>query len=433
MKHAWDGYRSHAFGKDELQPLTQTGNTRWGGWAITLLDSLDTLYLMGLRDEYNEAKDHVRGIDFTKSPRGFQIQVFEMVIRALGGLLGAYELDHDPVLLHKAAEVAQTLARAFETPTGLPHGILDLNDPARPASPTVSLAEAGTMQLEFKALSRATGERRYWEMAERVSDALDAGNRTRGALFPMYVHVESGRYEGGSDYTVGAHADSFYEYLLKQYIMHGEPKYRERYVASVEAVVESLVGRTQGGLAFVGRRPGDGGRLVAEMEHLACFYPGLLALGARVLDRPQDLRVAEELARTCYAMYQTTPTGLSPEIAYFTPGTPDILPTDPRYILRPETIESLFILYRITGDRKYQDWGWRIFESIERFTRVEHGYAAVVDVMKTNMTGNREDSMESFFLAETLKYLYLLFSPTNVLSLDEYVLSTEAHPFRIMK
>ncbi|KAJ2126927.1 Mannosyl-oligosaccharide 1 2-alpha-mannosidase mns2 [Coemansia sp. RSA 921] len=102
-------------------------------------------------------------------------------------------------------------------------------------------------------------------------------------------------------------------------------------------------------------------------------------------------------------------------------------------MLRPETVESLFVMYRITGDQKYQEWGWQIFESIEQYARVEHGYAALVNVLQTNMTSNLEDSMESFFLAETLKYLYLLFSPPTVLPLDEYVFTTEAHPFRIIK
>ncbi|KAJ2273226.1 hypothetical protein EV176_003391, partial [Coemansia sp. RSA 451] len=250
MQHAWHGYRTHAFGHDELQPLTQSGNIRWGNWSISLLDALDSLKLMELHTEYAEAKAHVRNIDFTRSPHGFTISVFEMTIRALGGLLGAYELDHDPLLLQKAEEVGRTLARAFDTPTGLPYSQLDVNNPKSSGAGMASLAEAGTMQLEFKQLAQVSGKREFWDMAERVSDVLEAGSRTHTGLYPMYISVLTGQYAKWTEYTVGAMADSFYEYMLKQYIMHGDDKYRTRYIASVDAITSTLVGRTKGNLAF---------------------------------------------------------------------------------------------------------------------------------------------------------------------------------------
>ncbi|KAJ1831172.1 hypothetical protein LPJ63_004463 [Coemansia sp. RSA 2711] len=428
MQHAWGGYRRFAFGRDELQPLTQTGNDRWGNWSITLLDSLDTLRLMRLA-EYDEAKRHVQHVDFGRSPDGFKVNVFEMIIRALGGLLGAYELDGDPMLLRKADECAQTLVRAFGTPTGLNYALMDVNDRGWTGGSRVSLAEAGTMQLEFKQLARLTGRREYWRMAERVSEQLEGGNRTEPGLYPMFVSVETGQYAPLPVYSVGAHADSFYEYLLKQHLLDGTAKYRARYEAATDAIRTRLVGRTRGGLRFVGRLTADG-VLVPEMEHLACFYPGLLALGAQALGRPRDLRLAEELALTCVLAYNSTATGLAPEVAYFTDDARVFEPVDPRYLLRPETVESLFVLYRVTGDPKYQDWGWQIFEAIERHARVAHGYAAVRNVLSAEMAANREDAMESFFLAETLKYLYLLFGPDDVLPLDKYVFTTEAHAFR---
>ncbi|KAJ1842656.1 hypothetical protein LPJ73_005733, partial [Coemansia sp. RSA 2703] len=104
MTHAWKGYTEYAFGSDELEPISHSSNNRWGGWAITLVDSLDTLKLMEMDAEYTEAKEHLRGIDFSKTPMGFRTQVFEMTIRALGGLLGAYELDDDPMILEKARQ-----------------------------------------------------------------------------------------------------------------------------------------------------------------------------------------------------------------------------------------------------------------------------------------------------------------------------------------
>jgi mannosyl-oligosaccharide alpha-1,2-mannosidase len=95
---------------------------------------------------------------------------------------------------------------------------------------------------------------------------------------------------------------------------------------------------------------------------------------------------------------------------------------------RPEAIESIWYMYRITGDPIWQDKGWRMFEAIIKWTRTEVGHSAIDDVAFGDPT--KVDSMESFWLAETLKYLYLLFEEPDVISLDEWVLNTEAHPFR---
>ncbi|KAJ1896116.1 hypothetical protein LPJ66_004186 [Kickxella alabastrina] len=466
MQHAWTGYKTHAFGKDELQPISKAANVRWGDWAISLIDSLDTLKLMEMEEEYLEAKEFVRSMDFGRAAPGYMTQVFEMTIRALGGLLGAYELDEDPMLLQKAREVADVLAVAFEgSLVGLPMSYVDANMKKPVPTTRVCIAEAGTIQLEFKKLSQLTGDPKYRKIAERASDVLETATKYHSGLYPIYLNTINGQYDHSASLSMGAGADSFYEYQLKQYVLHdkAEEKYKDQYVASVEAVKAKLVAKSDSGLLYLGQWRNNMTVFVREMEHLACFYPGLMALGAQVLDRPQDLTIAEELARTCYLSYKTTATGLGPEtfsfsksgqlspavdditddmlpvaaaLGYpkiFQPNKYGITPVDTRYILRPETVESLFMLYRVTDDPKYQEWGWDIFNAIEKHTKAEVGYAAYVNVHDVNSTGNWIDSMESFFMAETLKYLYLLFSPTDLISLDEFVLSTEAHPFRIIK
>ncbi|KAL1915942.1 uncharacterized protein VTP21DRAFT_6330 [Calcarisporiella thermophila] len=165
----------------------------------------------------------------------------------------------------------------------------------------------------------------------------------------------------------------------------------------------------------------------------------MLAIGSKIFNRPDDLTLAKKLLDTCIWMYSHTVTGLSPEIVGFLPEQKDSTFTiystheglsyydiDTHYHLRPETVESLFILWRITGDVKYVEAGWEIFKAIEKWCRTDVGYSALKDV---NYSDSKLDSLESFFFAETLKYLYLLFSPPNVLDLDKYVFSTEAHPF----
>ncbi|KAJ2863312.1 hypothetical protein GGI22_001986 [Coemansia erecta] len=421
---------------------------------------------MGMQDEYTEAKDHVRTIDFTKSPEDFQVPMFEMTIRALGGLLGAYELDNDPMLLQKAQEVGDTLAIAFETPSGLPTSLIDLN--ARKAVNTgrLCIVEGGTVQLEFKKLSQLTGDDKYRKLAEKASDMLEEASRKNKGLYPSYIDTETGQYDKNSMISVGAYSDSFYEYQLKQYLLDKkETKFKDQYIVSSMAVKQQLVAREpKSGRLFLGLWSENDSAFTPDMEHLACFYPGLLALGAYVLDRPRDLLVAEELAYTCYISYAMTPTGLGPERFRFSSyelsnpaedsdsvnpkkqpsamsgqreniekEAEGMVGVDMRYILRPETLESLFILYRVTGDPKYQEWGWNIFLGIEKYAKVDNGYAALKNVYETEALENLDDSMESFFLAETLKYLYLLFSPTDLISLDEYVLNTEAHPLKIIK
>ncbi|KAJ1963267.1 hypothetical protein GGI12_002156 [Dipsacomyces acuminosporus] len=457
MRHAWSGYRQYAFGKDEYQPISKTYNLKWGDWAITLVDSLDTLKLMKLDEEYSEAKKFVEKMDFTRAAPGYQTMVFEMTIRALGGLLGAYELDNDPMLLEKAKQVGDMLALAFDTPTGLPTSRVDVNRKEKVATAMLCIAEGGTVQLEFQKLSQLTGDPKYRKLTDKASEALENGKRKHKGLYPAFINIYSGEYEQYTDLSVGAMSDSFYEYQLKQYILNNKRigKHKDQYITSSEAVKKKLVGQSaKGDLKFIGRWTNGDNIFVREMEHLACFYPGLLALGAHVLDRPQDLVLAEELTRTCYLSYKLSPTGLGPEKFEFPSSVRSPPPyndgqrarqqmleinkygfrgTDYRYILRPETLESIFVLYRITGDPMYQDWGWDIFTAIEKYTKTPHGYAAYVNVYNTTASSNWEDSMESFFLAETLKYLYLLFSPTDTISLDEYVLNTEAHPFKIMK
>lgn len=168
------------------------------------------------------------------------------------------------------------------------------------------------------------------------------------------------------------------------------------------------------------------------MDHLLCFVPGLLALGtlAETQDTKKNERhlgIAKQLMETCYQMYHRQPTGLSPDIVSF----PGMNVYDGKYRLRPETVESLFYLYRVTKDQKYRDYGWEIFQAIERHARTEHGYGAVLNVEE--LPARTENKMESFFLAETLKYHYLLQGPDDLIPLDEYVFNTEAHPLRIRK
>ena len=156
-------------------------------------------------------------------------------------------------------------------------------------------------------------------------------------------------------------------------------------------------------------------------------------MGAHGATADADIVLARRIMRTCVRMYTESPSGLAAEIAEFNhPSRVLAAPGARHTLLRPETVESLFVLWRLTGDRAYREDGWRIFEAFEAHARVPSGgYAPVRDVTLRPPKLERRGKMESFFTAETLKYLYLLFGDGAQYPLDEYVFNTEAHPLRI--
>jgi hypothetical protein len=206
--------------------------------------------------------------------------------------------------------------------------------------------------------------------------------------------------------------------------------FRRMYDESADLIHKLAILRTtKSNLTYVAEI--EHNRHVHKMDHLVCFAGAMFALGARGETYERDLATGEEITQTCYEMYHRAATGIAPEISVFHNNDLEPDPRAKHYLLRPETVESLFVLYRLTGNEKYRDWGWEIFQSIERYCRVENGYSGIRDVTTTTVT--YDDQQQSFFLAETLKYLYLLFTSSDVMSLDEYVFNTEAHPLPILR
>jgi hypothetical protein len=657
MRHAWRGYKAHAWGADALKPVSKTSENGMGGLGMTIVDSLDTLLLLGLRAEYDE------GVDFVVASLKFDVQedlnLFESTIRVLGGLLSAYELDkrRDPRLLRTARHVADALSFAFDSPTGIPYGTIGLRsrrkyNPSWVAGSTI--AEVGTLSLEWEHLSHLTGEPKYALLARRATAALLAVEVTTDSLWPTYIHPDTGEW-ASSTVTLGARGDSLYEYLLKGYLLGGGTRDTRQWADAVSAKpgrgagagaggggrgrgdrhattarpphdvrFPSLVGNAallaghegvttasyappdgckagrawraaagdpavsdevwaprgsgaSGGngvdyasaaaeyevraSAFLGRaaagsssssssssstrggrgkrdtptrsrpprrplppfhpaahiapwaapvtraseaawftglfgvflrstagiehqlaRHTAGGRYtyVAErsgeavvredptvaaregggedttssslpsfthdskVDHLVCFVPGLFALSSTVAPtrglRRRHLALARRLMRMCMRMYSATSTGLAPEISRMSDGgeAGPIPDAGARHsLLRPETVESLFVLYRVTGDEVYREWGWQIFGALNTHARVASGGFSSIKDVTTPVGGGAgvplSDHMESFFLAETLKYLFLLFSDGETLKLSEWVFNTEAHPLPVWR
>ncbi|CAL4093322.1 unnamed protein product, partial [Meganyctiphanes norvegica] len=439
MKHSWKGYKTYAWGHDHLKPVTGSRND-WLRLGLTLIDALDTLWIMDLKEEFNEAREWVAwqlNFDINQD-----VNLFETTIRVLGGLLSTYHLSKDHIFLDKAIDLGDRLVAGFNSGSGVPFA--DVNLKSRKASkprwgPDSSTSEVSTIQLEFRDLSRVTNNPIYEEKAEFVSKHIHSLPKTDG-LVPIFINAQTGQWRSHSTITLGARGDSYYEYLLKQWIQSGKTKdyLRNDYNESITGMEKHLAARTEPNkLLFFGELHGSSHNFVNKMDELTCYLPGTLALGVKHGMPQHHMKIAEELMYTCVQTWLRQPTNLAPEITYF-----NIQPTstnedfyvknnDAHYLLRPETIESLWYMYQITGNKTYQDWGWQIFQGIEKYCKVAHGYTSLGNVKSTIDTKPR-DKMESFFLGETLKYLYLLFmDDQTIFSVDKWVFNTEAHPLPI--
>ncbi|OQR91817.1 mannosyl-oligosaccharide alpha-1,2-mannosidase [Achlya hypogyna] len=453
MAHAWHGYENYAFGADEVGPVSGSRQQNvWGDMGVTMVDALDTLYIMDMKDEFARARDWVANdLDFKHlGVDGGTISIFEVTIRELGGLLSAYDLSRDPVFKARAVELADLLAPAFDSAEGVFYTIFNPHSKKKQMNGWTGyrglLADLGTLQLEMRYLTAITGDPQYAERGDAFYDIIRReGSFEKTGLFPVHFEQDSGTFARHNSFiTIGALGDSFYEYLIKVFLFSGKNLARdafllETYEAAVDGIEKHLLSKSIETDAATGEShtyyylkelsiPAMSG--TNQQDHLLCFVPGMLALGtvgetdAAKVARHLDL--AEKLMETCYAMYARQPTGLAPDLV----GFPGFVVKDGRYKLRPETVESLMYMHRITKDPKYREWGWHIFEALEKHAKTTYGYGAVLHVDSLADVAV-EDKMESFFMAETLKYHYLLQSPDTFVPLDKYVFNTEAHPFSV--
>lgn len=439
MEHAWTGYVNHAWGSNELRPISKRGHTAsiFGASSsgATVVDALDTLYIMGMKDEFERARKWVAmSLSFNHAS---DVSVFETTIRFLGGLLSAYAFSGDEVFKVKAKELGDKLLPAFNTPTGIPWAMVNLASGSGHnwgwASGGCSiLAELGTLHLEFVYLSKITGQPIYAQKVNKVREFLNQIEKPNG-LYPNFLNPRSGVW-GSQHVSLGALGDSFYEYLIKSWVMTGETDNvaRRMYDKAVEAIDSMLVRKSSpSNLTYIAEY--KFGRLEHKMDHLACFTPGMFLLGAKGSKNEKHfINLAAELANTCHESYRKTATGIGPEAFRFEgPHEAVAIRGGERYyILRPEVVEGYFYMWRFTHEPKYREWAWEAAQNIDKYCRVGVGFSGIKDVGTTSVT--HDDVQQSFFLAETLKYLYLTFSEDTLLPLNHWVFNTEAHPLPVI-
>src|SRR5881409_2128345 len=409
--HAWNNYERYAWGHDALQPLSKTPHDWYGqSLLMTPVDALDTLVVMHLDAEAAKARSLiVRDLSFD---RDIYVKNFEITIRLLGGLLSGYQLTGDKRLLSFAEDLGNRLLPVFNSPTQLPYVYVNLRT-GQTRGPLTNPAETGTLLLEFGTLSKLTGRPVFYEKAKRALVETFTRRSPLG-LVGQSINVETGAWTDTDSHISGG-IDSYYEYLWKCWVLFGDKDCRDMWAASIPAVNKYLADEIGGELWYGHADMQTGKRTKKTYGALDAFFPALLALSG-------DLERARRLQASSFKMWSLH--GIEPETLDY--KTMRVVAGS--YHLRPEIIESTYYLYHYTGDREYRRMGEKMFDDFVKYCRTDAGYAALADVISKQQL----DEMQSFVLAETFKYFYLLFAPPETLKFDKVIFNTEAHPLSRM-
>ncbi|XP_038213452.1 ER degradation-enhancing alpha-mannosidase-like protein 2 [Zerene cesonia] len=437
FQHAYDSYLNYAYPYDELRPLSCDGVDTWGSYSLTLIDALDMLVIMGNYTEFNRVVDIV--LQKQNFDTDINVSVFETNIRIIGGLLSAHLLSHksgmklepgwpcNGPLLRLAEDVAQRLIAAFDTTTGMPYGTINLRSGVPPGETSITCtAGVGTFIIEFGTLSRLTGDPLYEEVAYNALKAL-YHHRSPIGLVGNHIDVMSGRWTA-QDAGIGGGVDSYFEYLVKGAILLERPELMSMFNEARE-VIDKYLKKDDW---YVWATMLRGHVTLPVFQSLESYWPGLLSLIG-------ESDTAMRIIHNYHGVWKQY--GFTPEV--YNLGTGEASTSRESYPLRPELIESIMYLYRETRDPILLQMGEDILRSIQHSARTPCGYATIKDVRDHR----KEDRMESFFLAETTKYLYLLFDPDNfihnpgvhgtvintpngecVVDVGGYIFNTEAHP-----
>jgi hypothetical protein len=406
---AWTAYKTYAWGLDAVNPIAKTGHNWYDEpLLMTPVDAFSTMCIMGLEKEKEEAKELLfNRLNFDKD---MEVQQFEIAIRILGGLLSAYQLDGDARFLSLAEDLGKRMAPVFNSPTGMPYRYVNLRTGAVSGEIT-NPCEIGSMLLEYGMLSKLTGNPEYYEKCKRGIVAVFDRRAKKTDLVGSTIHVETGEWIDKEAHISGV-IDAYYEYLLKGWLLFGDPDLKAMWDICKKGIATYLVDERDTGFWYGRVDMETGERTGTTFCALDCFYGAVLCLD-------QDVETAAKLQKSIFKMWNLY--GLEPELIDYT--TMKVL--NPQYTARPEAIEAAYYLWHFTKDEQYYQMGKTMFESIEKYCQTDNGYVQIKDVT----TMEKWDTLESFFFAETLKYCYLFFAPGDAFNLDNCVLNTEAHPF----
>lgn len=420
--HAWAGYKKYAWGYDDLKPLSKSHHN-WYSEPLLMspVDALDTMYIMGMKSEADRTREYIASN--LKFDKDIYVQNFEITIRLLGGLLSSYQITGDKRLLNLAEDLGTRLLPVFDSPTGLPYKYVNLRT-GKTRGEISNPAEAGTLIIEFGTLAKLTGKPIFYDKAKRAL-AETYKRRSPIGLVGTRINVETGKWTNTGSH-LSAEIDSYYEYLLKCSILFGDTECRTMWEDSISKIHTHLADEGEdmskknvngpiklGELWYGHADMNTGERTATTTGALDAFFPAVLVLDG-------DLNRARALQESMFKMWQVH--GIEPEVYNYRTGKVE----HAGYPLRPEIIESTYYLYRATNDRKYLRMGEHMWRDFVKYCRTDVGYAH----LKSVVTKEKSDAMQSFVFAETFKYFYLLFAPETALDFKNVVFNTEAHPIR---
>ncbi|MBW0491245.1 hypothetical protein O181_030960 [Austropuccinia psidii MF-1] len=466
FSHAWEGYKKKAWGYDQASPFSGLGENTFAGWGATIVDNLDTLLIMNMTQEYNYARTHIRELSWSSviSPYSFErldgsslnesyptVNVLESVVRYMGALLSAYDLSGDDLMLIKADELAQWLLPAFNTKTGVPISNYHLgSNPHGSDTGELYLSEAGGLLLEFTRLAQLTGKAQYFDVVKQAFDFLRSSNLNStsriGTLLPQKINPDKPNELQGF-YNLKAKSSIYYESLVKAIMLLGGnlTELQETVLSSIESVFQYLVQEVQLGgegpkLSIVGEAYSFSERIsyASKISQQSCSSAATLGLASKLLNKTEQLNFSLKHTDTCLWVHEASPSGLGPdELILKNYGSSfQTIPinemSDARHRNRPETIESVFYMWRMTGDREWQDRGWKLFTTWAEASITKYGFAEIRDITQDlNDNYNKADFRNGALLGENFKYFYLLFSEPNFMSLDDCVFNVASHPLKI--
>jgi len=416
---SYDNYIKYAYPEDELKPKSCAGVNTWGNFSLTLIDALDTFGVMNDISGFEDALDKVKKINFDMD---INISVFETTIRVLGGLLSSHimakrfgsKIKYKDELLVLAEDLGQRLLPAFDTPTGMPYGSVNLKKGVEPdETPVTCTATIGTCSIEFGWLSILTNDPIYEFTCRRAIHSLWS-HRTKKGMIGAHIDVFTGMWTEAS-FSISGGVDSYFEYLLKAWIgFSDEKEYGEMFLEMYELIHHYL--RKDNGW-HVYASPFGGYQTMEMFQSLGAYWPGVKILAGELIESNEELHLlADYLKNRSFLPEHIHIDRINKkQYSYY------------NYPLRPELVESLSVMYKATKDPKLLTVAFKQVDRLRKWCKTKCGYANIKNVYDVTT----EDKMESFFLSETLKYLYLLFDPENEYN-KNYIFSTEAHPFPVV-
>ncbi|RZJ01447.1 MAG: alpha-mannosidase [Brevundimonas sp.] len=414
FKWAWDHYVARAWGKDEINPVSGTSQSFFidgHDLGLSLVEALDTLWIMELDEEFQAGADWVKAnLDFDID--GFA-QVFETNIRLVGGLLSAHLASGDPVLLAKAKDLADRLMKAFDaSPHGLPYRYVNLRTGAV-RDPETNLAEIGTYATEFGLLGQLTGEPKYYAAAKRaMKHALDM--RSDKGLMAANIHAETGQFTSRNA-SIDVYADSFYEYLWDSWEMFGDADMK-RWAEECTGAMIAHQGRRYEGRLWFPMVDYETAEVTGNSQTvLGAYLAGLLGqVGRRV--EGDDFLASYTGMQSRYMII--------PESIDVTTGTA----RSKRTGLRPEFADACMNLWLGDRDERYRALTALHYRNMKETSKAAYGYTSLADITTRPMI--QGDNCPGYWWSEQMKYYFLIFAEPKRVDLSKLVLSTEANVLR---